>query len=97
MIKDVRKIPTTYRAVHWTCKKQDASDIIELFDEFHVDGYTYFSDDYQYAEITVNDAKHKEQYRLLFEGQWVVVSSKGRVEILSEHKYTEKYEEKESL
>lgn len=92
-IKNVRKIPTTYKAVQWTGTKQDASDILGLFDEFGVDGYTYFSDDYQYAEITVNSAKLKDQYRLLYEGQWVVVSSKGKVEILSADEYTEKYED----
>lgn len=92
-VKNVHKIPTTYRAVHWTCKKEDASDITGLFDEFHVDGYTYFSDDYYYAEITVSNEKPKNQYRLLHEGQWVVVSSKGRVEILSADEYTEKYED----
>lgn len=90
--KDVRKIRTRYKAVQWTEQKKDASDIVDLFDEFGVEGYTYFTDDMKYAEINISNSKTGSEYHLLKHGQWVVASSKGKVEVLFDDQYTEKYE-----
>lgn len=92
-VRDVHKIKTTYRAVQWKQDTDSAEDIRGLFDWGKVDGYHYFSDDYEYAELNLAAEKIGHQYHLLKNGQWVVVSSKGKVEVLSEDQYTEKYED----
>lgn len=88
-IKNVTKIPVTYRAVQWTCAEGD--EIRELLEG--TSAYPYVSDgDYSY--IYLYDKKGNGEERYLLVGDWIVVSSKGKVEILEDDDYKEKYEER---
>lgn len=89
--KDVRKIKTTYRAVQWKEERQDANDILEILDG--CDAYAYFEDDLSYAYVHVYTNKTGTESHTLMKGEWIVTSSKGKVEILSDWEYAEKYED----
>lgn len=89
-IKNVRKIPITYRAVQWTGEEED--EIRNIMDG--VSGYSYvLNDDPDYSYLYLYDKKGVGSERYLNKYNWVVVSSKGKVEILDDDDYKEKYDE----
>lgn len=90
-IKDVKKIPTRYRAVQWTGKEED--EIRELMEG--INGYAYVSnEDPDYSYVYTYDKKGVGKDTYLTLGCWIVMSTKGRVEVLTEDAYKEKYEDK---
>lgn len=90
MIKNVRKIPVSYRAVQWT--GEEAEEIRGLMDG--TSAYAYVNnEDADYAYIYLYDKKGNGSERYLNKNDWVVVSSKGKIEILDEDAYAEKYED----
>lgn len=89
-IKNVREIPTTYRAVQWT--GEEADEIRELLED--TAAYSYVSNESpDYSYIHLYDKKGHGTDRYLHKYDWVVVSSKGKIKILDDDEYTEKYEE----
>lgn len=92
-VKDVRKIPTTYRAVQWDKTDEAKNDILWMFDDGRVNAYAYFDYGFDYAYIEIYTNKVGNQHHTLESGMWVVVSSKNKVEVLSDDTYTEKYED----
>jgi hypothetical protein len=92
--KDVRKIKTTYRAAQWTGTEESADDIRDVLDG--TDAYGYFDTESRYgsfADINLTGKKGERIDKVLNVGYWVVSSSTGKVEVLSEGDYTSKYED----
>lgn len=90
-IKNVKKVPVSYRAVQWTGEEED--EIRDLLDP--TSAYSYVdNDEPEYSYIHLYDKKGNGSDRYLRIGDWVVVSSKGKLEILDDDDYTEKYEDK---
>lgn len=93
-IKNVHKIPTTYRAVQWNGEKEEEDDILALMDG--TQGYCHFDDHQTYGKygyVHMVDKKGNGYDHTLNEGDWVVASSKGKLEVLSDIDYAEKYED----
>lgn len=87
-IKNVKKIPTTYRAVQWTGEEED--EIPEVMRES--DGYSYaYNDMPESAHLHLYNKKGVGSDHYLRRNDWIVVSSTGKVEILSDDAYAEKY------
>jgi hypothetical protein len=88
--KNVRKIPTTYRAAQWTGTGESADDIRDILIGTNEHGYFNTESGYGfYAAIYFVGNGEK----LLRVGDWVVSSSKGKVEVLTAQEYTRKYED----
>jgi hypothetical protein len=90
-IKNVHKVPTTYRAAQWNGEKEEEASILSLMDG--AQGYCYFESNETYGNVHLVDKKGNGYDHTLTEGDWVVASSKGKLEILSEWDYAEKYED----
>jgi len=90
-IKNVREIPTRYRAVQWT--GEEADEIRGLLVD--TSAYCYVSNEEpEYSYVHLYDKKGNGREHYLLRGDWVVVSSKGKVKILDDNEYSERFEEK---
>lgn len=97
-LKNVRKKRTTYRAVQWNGAKAESDEILALMDG--TEGYCHFdfnngARSYAYSYIYITDKRGKGHEETLSVGYWVVVSSKGKIEVLSSWEYADKYEDEE--
>lgn len=96
-VKDVKKIKTKYFAVQWTGEESEADEIRELMTLYGVDGYFYNDTTSRYGSYAYLHSYDKRgeggEDEMVLIRDWVVISSKGKAEVLNEERYEEKYED----
>lgn len=98
MIK-VKKIKTQYRAVEFDGSKGSDSfrEVDELLDWAEARGHVNCLDEWSpNIEVPVKKPSYPGETRAVYvqHGGWIVASSRGKVEVLTDDEYSERFEEK---
>jgi hypothetical protein len=96
---EVKKIKTEYRAVEFDGSEGSESfdDVNELFDWGTVRGHINALDEYSpYVAVPEKKPTYPGETRSVYVNHrdWIVVSSRGKVKVLTDDEFNEKFKEK---